>query len=101
MGDPVKINDLARDMIELSGYQVGDDIEIQYTGLRPGERLYEILFSQDESRARTHHQKIFVARNGTIPSLEIINRDVQMLEELARAGRSDELLQQLKAMTTV
>ena len=100
MGEPVRISDLARDMIELSGYQVDEDIQIQYTGLRPGERLYEILFSQDEIQARTRHQKIFVARNATIPSGEIFNQEIQKLEELAKAGSSDELLRKLKALTT-
>jgi FlaA1/EpsC-like NDP-sugar epimerase len=61
MGEPIKIVDLARDMIELSGYQVGRDIEVTYSGLRPGEKLYEELFLDDEIPERTQHNKIFVA----------------------------------------
>lgn len=65
MGEPVKIVDLARDMIELSGLRVGQDIEIAFTGLRPGEKLYEELFVPGESYERTVHQKIFIACNAS------------------------------------
>ena len=62
MGDPVRIADLARDMIRLSNLVEGRDIEIQYTGLRPGEKLYEELFDADvESMEATEHPKIVVA----------------------------------------
>jgi len=60
MGEPIKIMDLARDLIELSGYQVGRDIDIAITGLRPGEKLREELFSDDEALAPTEHEKILV-----------------------------------------
>ena len=61
MGEPVKIADLARRMIELSGLQVNKDIEIKYTGLRPGEKLYEELLSKKENTKETPHEKIRVA----------------------------------------
>ena len=61
MGQPVKIADLARRMIELSGMEVGKDIEIEYTGLRPGEKLYEELLSNNENTKETPHNKIRVA----------------------------------------
>jgi FlaA1/EpsC-like NDP-sugar epimerase len=61
MGDPVKIVDLARDMIELSGLQEGLDIDIAYTGLRPGEKMYEELFVVGERHQPTIHPKIRVA----------------------------------------
>ena len=63
MGQPVKIIDLARDLIELSGLAVGRDIDIVCTGLRPGEKLYEELFVSGESYERTKHQMIFIADN--------------------------------------
>lgn len=63
MGEPVKILDLARDMIELSGLQVGRDIDIAFVGLRPGEKLYEELFLPGETYDRTGHEKIFIARH--------------------------------------
>ena len=58
MGNPIKIIDLARQMIELSGYEPGVDIEIAITGLRPGEKLYEELSHQDERLTPTDHPKV-------------------------------------------
>lgn len=65
MGQPVKIVDLAKDLILLSGYVVGKDIEIVYTGLRPGEKLFEELFIPGEEYERTRHKKILVVRNAS------------------------------------
>jgi FlaA1/EpsC-like NDP-sugar epimerase len=63
MGEPVKIGYLAEQMILLSGRQPGRDIEIEYTGLRPGEKLYEELFYDSEELSETRHPKIQVARS--------------------------------------
>jgi FlaA1/EpsC-like NDP-sugar epimerase len=63
MGEPVKIVDLAREMITLSGLRPGEDIEIQVTGVRPGEKLYEELSVSGENVAKTTHEKIYVWRN--------------------------------------
>jgi FlaA1/EpsC-like NDP-sugar epimerase len=63
MGEPVRIVDLAQDLIRLSGLEVGRDIEIAFTGLRPGEKLFEELFLSGEEYARTSCEKIFVSRN--------------------------------------
>ena len=62
MGEPVRIADLARDLIKLYGYQPDEDIEINYTGTRPGEKLYEELFSGREEMASTLHERIFISR---------------------------------------
>lgn len=62
MGQPVKISDLAKNMIRLAGYVPGQDIEIVYTGLRPGEKLYEELLNQKELTIPTTHEKILVAK---------------------------------------
>lgn len=62
MGESVKIVDLAKNMIRLSGLELGKDIEIVYTGLRPGEKLYEELLSESENTLPTHHPKILKAR---------------------------------------
>ena len=62
MGEPVKIADLARRMIELAGLRVGEDIEIEYTGLRPGEKLYEEVLSTKENTLPTTNKKIHVAK---------------------------------------
>jgi FlaA1/EpsC-like NDP-sugar epimerase len=64
MGDPVRIVDLARDMIRLSGLEEGSDIDIQFTGIRPGEKLYEEMFFNDEIAEPTEHPKVLRARNG-------------------------------------
>lgn len=62
MGDPVKINDLAHDFIKLSGLEPGTDISITYTGLRPGEKLYEELLMAEEGLSNTLHEKIFIGK---------------------------------------
>ncbi len=62
MGKPVKIADLAVNMIRLSGLEPGKDIKIEYTGLRPGEKLYEELLSKKEEILPTHHEKIKIAK---------------------------------------
>jgi FlaA1/EpsC-like NDP-sugar epimerase len=62
MGQPVKIADLARDLITLSGLTVGVDVDIKFTGMRPGEKLFEELSVDDESAEKTRHPKIFVGR---------------------------------------
>lgn len=61
MGEPVKIVDMARDLITLSGLEVGRDIEITFTGMRPGEKLFEEMFIPGEDYHRTRHEKIFIA----------------------------------------
>jgi FlaA1/EpsC-like NDP-sugar epimerase len=65
MGEPVKIVDLAHDMITLSGLEVGQDVDIVFTGMRPGEKLYEELFVPGESYERTVHEKNFIACNAS------------------------------------
>jgi FlaA1/EpsC-like NDP-sugar epimerase len=63
MGEPIKIAYLAEQMIRLSGKVPGEDIDIAYTGLRPGEKLYEELFHEKEALESTHHEKILLARH--------------------------------------
>jgi len=62
MGEPIKIDDLARQMITLAGLKVGEDIEIEYTGLRPGEKLYEELLADGETTMPTNHDRVRVAK---------------------------------------
>lgn len=63
MGKPVKISDLATDLIRLSGLEPGKDIEIRYTGIRPGEKLFEELLTNEEGTSGTKHDKIFVGKS--------------------------------------
>ena len=62
MGEPVKIADLAKNLIRLSGYKLGEDIEIEYTGLRPGEKLYEELLMDEEGLQDTENKMIHIGK---------------------------------------
>jgi FlaA1/EpsC-like NDP-sugar epimerase len=94
MGESVKIVDLARDLIALSGLEP-DDIEIVYTGLRPGEKLFEELYFDDERRVATRHPKVFCAmhRPAEIAAVEsVFDELAEVLEEkpeLVRARLRD------------
>ncbi|MEN6459653.1 MAG: nucleoside-diphosphate sugar epimerase/dehydratase [Thermoguttaceae bacterium] len=83
MGEPVRIVDLATDMIRLSGLRVGEDVAIQFTGLRPGEKLYEELHIAGEQRLPTTHPKIIVATHRP-PRVGDVRRAIAELEETAR-----------------
>jgi len=83
MGTPIKILDMARDLIRLSGFKPDVDIEIKFTGLRPGEKLHEELITEGEGIVRTEHEKIFVLKgNGYEPSW--LNRKIKELTEMAQ-----------------
>lgn len=88
MGESIKIVDLAKKMIRLSGMEVGKDVEIIYTGLREGEKLYEELLSQTENCIPTHHQKIMIAKVAEKSYLQIVT-EMQML--LNKMSENDEL----------
>lgn len=96
MGEPVKIADLARRMIELSGMEVGRDIEIKYTGLRPGEKLYEELLGNKENTRATLHKKIRVA---TVREYEyqVVKRYLEAISEQARNVEIIEMVKEMKS----
>ena len=73
MGKSVKIIDLAKKMIALSGLELGRDIDIKITGLRPGEKLHEELLANEENTLPTHHSKILIAKNRLTTSEQIIS----------------------------
>ncbi|BFM39367.1 nucleoside-diphosphate sugar epimerase/dehydratase [Synechocystis sp. LKSZ1] len=87
MGEPVKIYDLAKHMIELSGLVLGKDIDIEITGLRPGEKLYEELLIQDDKVKQTCHPKIYGAQEATVPWEQL----EPALNELLKAARARNL----------
>jgi FlaA1/EpsC-like NDP-sugar epimerase len=93
MGEPVKILDLATDLIRLSGLEVGSDIEIRFTGTRPGEKLYEELFFDSESALPTDHPKVLRAKNGALPTG--LGTVVDLLVDGAQQGWTDEQLRAL------
>lgn len=95
MGEPIKIVDLAKDLIELSGLRVDEDIEIKFTGLRAGEKLHEELFVAGETHMRTKHEKIFVAYH-YMESVARFVKQVEHLIEAARCGSPDEIRHWLK-----
>lgn len=88
MGEPIKIAYLAEQLILLSGRKPGEDIEIKYTGLRPGEKLYEELFHESEKLAGTRHPKILLA-NSRMMDIAELERLLDRLEE-ACAANDDE-----------
>ncbi|HNP54658.1 MAG TPA: polysaccharide biosynthesis protein, partial [Ferruginibacter sp.] len=81
MGEPVKIVDLARNMIRLAGYTPDVDIKIQFIGERPGEKLYEDLFSEKEKMKETHNEKIMIS-NENIHSMEEAEKILSKLQSL-------------------
>lgn len=94
MGEPVKIVDLAKDMIRLSGLRVGDDIEISFTGIRPGEKLFEELHIGGETHVATKHSKIMVVQSQQT-ALDEITESLRRLA-LARFHSNEQIVQQLK-----
>ena len=86
MGESVKIVDLAKKMIKLSGLQLGKDIQIIYTGLRPGEKLYEELLNDKENTIPTHHPQIMIAKT----PLADFDKLVGQIEELLKLLKTQE-----------
>ena len=94
MGEPVRIVDLARDMIRLSGLRVGEDIEIQFSGVRPGEKLFEELHITGETHVPTTHPKIVIAACEPW-ALSNITAFLNHLQ-VAAAGSDDEIVAELR-----
>ena len=84
MGEPVKIADLAKNLIRLSGYKLGEDIEIKYTGLRPGEKLYEELLTKEEGLKKTANALIFVGKPLEFDEVHFLSK-LKELEEKANS----------------
>ena len=86
MGEAVKIRSLAERMIKLSGLEPDKDIEIKYTGLRPGEKLMEELLTKKENTLPTYHEKIFIAKQEDVNPQEV----EKSISELAELLSSDQ-----------
>jgi FlaA1/EpsC-like NDP-sugar epimerase len=98
MGEPVKIVDMARDLIELSGLEVGRDIEMVFTGVRPGEKLHEELFTPGQSYLQTPHSKIFAIDTGNEVLPSRLTRAVADLENAAYDRDTMKLLDTLREL---
>ncbi|MDY0164834.1 polysaccharide biosynthesis protein, partial [Desulfobotulus sp.] len=83
MGTSVKIIDMARDLIRLSGFEPDVDIKIEYIGLRPGEKLYEELITEGEGIVPTDHKKIMVIAGQTC-NLKALNRQIDEIIAFAK-----------------
>ena len=95
MGKPVPIVDLARKMIRLSGLVPGVDIDIKYTGLRPGEKLYEELLNDAENTLPTHHEKILIAK---VREASVTNIEQEFLELFQLASSADNIMSMVAKM---
>ena len=97
MGEPVKIVDLARDMITLSGYRPDVDIKIEFLGVRPGEKLFEELRTRGEGVLPTHHEKIFIWQSRSCTEEEI-GEALKRLEAVMDGASLDEVQKVLKGI---
>lgn len=99
MGQPVKISDLAKKLITLSGLTLDKDIQIKYTGMRPGEKLYEELFTQEEGSIASKHQLIFISKPTDLSTMDITSLLRQLEDRIYTNGAqvtTDELKMLLK-----
>ena len=97
MGESVKINDLARRMIQLAGYVPDEDIKIEYSGLRPGEKLYEEVLSDNENTIPTNHSRIRIAKVRKYDYSDA----VVSADELERLSREVEIIDMVKLMKRI
>lgn len=95
MGEQVRLVDMARDLIRLAGFVPDAEIPITFIGLRPGEKLYEELFGEDETAAPAHMDKIMRVQPVRLPDREALAGQVAHLEDLARQGDTAGVLEQL------
>jgi FlaA1/EpsC-like NDP-sugar epimerase len=95
MGKSVKIIDLAKKMIKLSGLEIGKDIQIKFTGLRPGEKLYEELLCDKENTVPTYHSKIMIAKV-TENNFDSIKEKIQELIKLQKKHNNTDIVRKMK-----
>jgi FlaA1/EpsC-like NDP-sugar epimerase len=95
MGTPIKIHDLALQMIRLAGLVPDQDIKIEFTGLRPGEKLYEELLSNEETTTPTYNEKIKIAQVSSKPLFQVV-ADVEELVRLSQSGDAMQIAMKMK-----
>ncbi len=98
MGEPINIDELARRMIRLYGFEPGRDISIEYVGLRPGEKLFEEMFNSGEHQRSTAHEKILTAKNGADGASASLITGVDELVDAALSGDQAEIIAHLKSI---
>ncbi|AQQ69979.1 UDP-N-acetyl-alpha-D-glucosamine C6 dehydratase [Limihaloglobus sulfuriphilus] len=97
MGEPVKIVDLARELITLSGYRPGEDIDVIFTGLRPGEKLFEELSIEGEDMKATRHPKISIWQNKAVDR-EVLLEGIEKIADIAKRQNHDEIVKGIKIL---
>lgn len=97
MGEPVKIVELAKNMIRLAGLEVDKDIQIQFVGLRPGEKLYEELLNNEENTIPTIHKKIFLAKVRSYIYASVLS-DLEELKKLSESMNKESTVSYMKKM---
>jgi FlaA1/EpsC-like NDP-sugar epimerase len=95
MGQSVKIIDLARKMIKLSGLQIGSDIQIVFTGLRPGEKLKEELLADQEKILPTYHPKIMISKVRTY-EYDWVQKQIKMLIQMYEGQNGEHMVAKMK-----
>jgi FlaA1/EpsC-like NDP-sugar epimerase len=95
MGEPIRILDLAKKMIKLAGLTPGKDIELRFTGLRPGEKLFEELLNKEEEVIPTHNKKILIAKVMEY-DFNRVSMSIEHLINLAKENRNEEVVKQMK-----
>ncbi len=95
MGEPVKIVDLAKDLIRLSGFEPNVDIPIVFTGLRPGEKLFEELLLDEEGISTTSHNKIFVGKP-TFTDYKLLLKSFKELDKVIKEGNNEDVFNYVK-----
>ena len=95
MGKPIKVVELARDLIRLHGLEPDRDIPIEFIGLRPGEKLYEELITEGEGIVPTGHKKIMVLR-GTVEDRDRLRQNIEEMSQISRIGENDAIRKKLQ-----
>jgi FlaA1/EpsC-like NDP-sugar epimerase len=89
MGEPIRIVDLAQNLIRLSGLRPGEDIDIVFTGIRPGEKLYEELLTREDRTRASRHERIFIARQDTVDGDRVFRETDRLLSLVEAAPAAD------------